>query len=237
MAEPGRRLLISCEHGGNLVPEEWQRLFAGAEAVLASHRGYDPGAAELARWLAERLRAPLYVAEVTRLLVDLNRSPGHPALFSEFSRSLGEKERQELLARYYRPFRDAVTAGLDRMLANHGRVCHLSVHSFTPELKAEVRNADIGLLYDSRRLLEQRFCRDWQRTLARFGTGWRVRRNYPYRGAADGFVTFLRRRYPAASYLGLELEVNQKWPLQGGVPWQRLQEQLGKSLAVVLEGC
>ncbi|MNC89676.1 hypothetical protein D3C83_56490 [compost metagenome] len=37
----------------------------------------------------------------------------------------------------------------------------------------------------------------------------RVRRNYPYRGIADGLPTWLRRRYPNARYGGVELEVNQ----------------------------
>jgi hypothetical protein len=36
-----------------------------------------------------------------------------------------------------------------------------------------------------------------------------VRRNYPYRGTADGFTTYLRRQFSARKYLGIELEVNQ----------------------------
>src|SRR5436305_13375521 len=37
-------LLITCEHGGNAVPERYRGAFAGAARALASHRGYDPGA-------------------------------------------------------------------------------------------------------------------------------------------------------------------------------------------------
>ena len=37
------RLLLSCEHGGNRVPPEYGELFADAEAVLQTHRGYDIG--------------------------------------------------------------------------------------------------------------------------------------------------------------------------------------------------
>ena len=32
-------LLLTCEHGGNRVPEEFRALFAGQETLLAGHRG------------------------------------------------------------------------------------------------------------------------------------------------------------------------------------------------------
>ena len=41
--------LITCEHGGNRIPPRYRDLFAGCEALLQSHRGYDPGALTLAR--------------------------------------------------------------------------------------------------------------------------------------------------------------------------------------------
>ncbi|PLX97483.1 MAG: N-formylglutamate amidohydrolase [Desulfuromonas sp.] len=226
------RLLLSCEHGGNRVPPEYATLFQEADEVLASHRGYDIGVAPFARRLAQELSAPLYLADVTRLLVELNRSPGHPALFSEFSRELDKLQRRELLAAYYQPHRERVISAIERIMATGGRVLHLSLHSFTPELHGEVRNADIGLLYDPQRPNELALCRAWQAQL-RSGT-WRIRRNYPYRGTADGFIPWLRRRYPAAVYCGVELEINQRWPLAGGDDWETLQRQLGVTLAAAV---
>ena len=234
MAETSCALLLSCEHGGNLVPEPWQALFQGQEALLASHRGYDLGIIGFARWLAERLQAPLYLSEVTRLLVELNRSPGHPGLYSELSRSLTREQRQRLLEEHYHPYRDAVARRIEQLLAQHGKVCHVSLHSFTPELHGEVRNADIGLLYDPQRPKEKTFCLNWQENMNRRQEGWKVRRNYPYRGSADGFVTMLRRRFPADRYLGFELELNQRWPLLGGERWQKLQALVCDSLQQTL---
>src|SRR3954454_24119921 len=72
------RYLVTCEHGGNRIPARYRPLFAGAEALLESHRGYDPGALQLGREIAAALDAPLVSANVSRLLVDLNRSIGHP---------------------------------------------------------------------------------------------------------------------------------------------------------------
>lgn len=234
MADVGCALLLSCEHGGNLVPDPWLPLFLGQEVLLASHRGYDIGIAGFARWLAGQLQAPLYLAEVTRLLVELNRSPGHPGLYSEFSRTLTRDERQRLLEEHYHPYREAVTRRIEQMLEAHRRVCHVSLHSFTPELHGEVRNADVGLLYDPQRPGEKTFCLNWQENMARRDEGWRVRRNYPYLGSADSFVTMLRRQFPADRYLGFELELNQRWPLLGGERWQELQALVCDSLQQTL---
>jgi len=234
MVEDGWTLVLSCEHASNRVPEPWRKLFAGREAVLETHRGYDPGAAPIARWLASQLQAPLYQGEVSRLLVELNRSPGHPALFSEFTRPLGPVERRSLLDRYYHPYRKAVEEHIEQSLAGRGRVCQVALHSFTPELNGAVRKADIGLLYDPLRPLERGFCRAWQEAIEQRGGNWRVRRNYPYRGRADSFVTLLRRLFPAERYLGLELELNQRWPLQGGEKWDALQELIRDTLRKTL---
>ena len=197
MAEPGWKLLLSCEHGGNLVPEPYQALFAGQDDLLNSHRGYDIGIEPFARRLATELKAPLHLAQVTRLLVELNRSTGHQALFSAISRELNPADRRSLLKQHYLPYRAAILQEIEEMLARHFRVCHISLHSFTPELHGELRNADIGLLYDPQRPLEKQFCLTWQKTIENRNENWRVRRNYPYRGAADGLITQLRRRFPA----------------------------------------
>jgi predicted N-formylglutamate amidohydrolase len=37
----------------------------------------------------------------------------------------------------------------------------------------------------------------------------KIRSNYPYLGNADGFTTYLRKRFQK-NYLGIELEINQK---------------------------
>lgn len=236
MSEYSWQLFLSCEHGGNRVPPEYAGLFAGAGGVLQTHRGCDIGIAAFARRVAQELDAPLQRAEVTRLLVDLNRAPGHQALFSEYSRPLPERERERLLARWYHPYRETVNEKIGQILAGGGKVCHISLHSFTPELNGTVRNADIGLLYDPRRTLERRFCLAWQQRLESAGEGWHVRRNYPYRGVTDSLISFQRRRRPADRYLGLELELNQRWPLKGGTDWKRLQQLVIESLRVVLTG-
>lgn len=231
---PDVRLIVSCEHGGNRVPERYRPLFLKAGEVLATHRGWDIGILPLARRLAEGLGAPLHAAEVTRLLVDLNRSLGSPTLFSEFTRDLPPGEREAILADYYHPYRREAEGAVAAAIASGETVLHLSVHSFTPELRGKVRTADLGLLYDPSRPAERDFCRRWQGVLAGLAPELRVRRNYPYRGTSDSLASFLHRRHPPERYLGIELEVNQALPLSGPERWGRVQDVLLASLRRML---
>lgn len=226
--------VVSCEHGGNRIPAAYHALFAGHGQVLRSHRGYDPGALRMARDLAAALKAPLHACTVSRLLIELNRSPRHARLYSEFTRDAGAELRRELLERYYLPYRDAVETRIAAMTAGGLRVVHLSSHSFTPEFEGVVRDADIGLLYDPRRGGERALCREWRLALARHAPGLKVRMNYPYAGTADGFTTYLRRRFPGTDYLGIELEINQRHAALGPA-WHALREAVIAALRQALQ--
>lgn len=221
-------LLVTCEHGGNEVPREYRGLFRGAERALESHRGWDPGALELAERIAEELGVPLVAATVSRLVVDLNRSLSNRAVLSEWTRRLDGAGRTRLMARYYGPHREAVER-LVRRLGRRGRAVHIAVHSFTPVLRGARRDADIGLLYDPTRGPERELCGAWRAALG----GLRVRMNYPYRGTSDGLTSALRRRHGVRRYAGIELEVNQR--LVRGPGWTRVQMAIVGSLRRVRE--
>lgn len=202
-------LLLTCEHGGNRVPREAAALFRDHAALLASHRGWDPGALSLARLAARRTGAPLVAATVTRLLVELNRSPHNPRVFSSITRPLPAVRRRALFERYHRTHWERVEREIRAALARAPRVVHVAFHSFTPVLGEERRDFGVGLLYDPARPRERTFCDAWVAALAAAAPSLRVRRNTPYRGTADGLPTAMRWRFPASRYLGVELEVNQ----------------------------
>lgn len=199
--------VLSCEHGGNLLPTPYEHLFEGSREILSTHRGYDPGALPLAKALAEHWNAPLVYSEVTRLLAELNRSTHHPRWLSEWSRQLTAPERQVLREWLFEPYRKELRAMLDQRFELGHSVVHLSVHSFTPIWNGEPRRVDLALLYDPRRAGERELCGHWTRALRKRIPHWNVRRNFPYLGAADGLTTSLRRRYDPGAYWGLELEV------------------------------
>ena len=231
-----RRLVLTCEHGGNRVPAPYRQLFAtrAAQAALDSHRGYDLGALALARRLSRQLATELLYSTVTRLLVEPNKTIGHAAVFSDFSALLSDAERQQVLARYYHPHRERVTARIDQLAAIGADVVHVAVHSFTPRLRGETRRADIALLYDPRRPAEREFCAAWAHCMRQLDPGLCYRKNYPYRGRDDGFTTWLRGRHPDPRYLGIELEVNQRLLVGARQELPRVVSVVGRSLAGLL---
>lgn len=226
----GGAVLVTCEHGGNRVPGRYAHLFAGQEALLASHRGWDPGTLSLGRALARRIGAPLHYSRTSRLLVDLNRSLHHHHLFSAVTRGLPEDERERILRNWYRPHREKVRAAVEGRIASGETVLHLAMHSFTPVLEGKARRVEIGLLFDPAREKERTFCHGVRRGLvARLGRvegPLRVRLNQPYRGVADGFPTWLRGRFPPDRYLGIEVEVSQGLILGGGPAWRQARSAI-----------
>lgn len=93
---------------------------------------------------------------------------------------------------------------------------------------------DVGLLYDPGRTGERDLCLAWKREIEAARPDLRVRRNAPYRGVSDGHVTALRKRFPQG-YLGLELEVNQRFFLNNRPIFDELLDLLPRTLAVALD--
>jgi predicted N-formylglutamate amidohydrolase len=113
-------------------------------------------------------------------------------------------------------------------------VIHIAAHSFTPALDGVIRRADVAWLYDPRRPGESAFARAWMRAFAQRAPDMRLRRNYPYQGRSDGLASWLRKRHRDETYVGIELEVNQRFVAQGGVPWCGVRAMLIDSLAEAL---
>jgi len=197
--------------------------------VLDSHRGLDYGALEVARAFGRRLSVAPFMATTTRLVVDLNRSAYHRDVFSEYTRVLAPEQRAAAMAAHYWPYRNAVEGAVDRAVAAGKVVLHVSSHSFTPVLRGEVRNCDIGFLYHPARAGEVRFIDAWYDAVHAAAPELVLRRNYPYRGISDALVTHLRRRHSERAYAGVELEVNQKHV--GSRGWRALVSMLTTTLA------
>lgn len=204
-----KKIIITCEHGGNEIPEEFRYLFSADLEILTTHRGWDPGALDLAQSLSNNLNVPLFYSKTSRLLIELNRSLHHPALFSGYIKDLEPERKKKVIIEHYLPYRNTVEKLIKESIEKNYTVIHISVHSFTPVLNNVVRNCDIGLLYDPTRNEEKNFCQEWKNLLVKNNKDLKVRFNYPYKGTADGFTTYLRKSF-LENYVGIELEVNQK---------------------------
>ena len=202
------RPVVTCEHAGNTVPLNYAHLFHGKEEILQSHRGWDPGAVEVAAALSKELSAPFFICETTRLLVEPNRSLHSESLFSEYSQSLTEAEKNHLLENYYHPHRSAV----EQLIRNSSDgILHLSIHTFTPVWDGRERIIDLGLLFDPDRNNEAKVCEDYRTKLKKSLPAMNIEFNAPYKGIDDGFTTYLRTQFDNDRYLGIEIEINQKF--------------------------
>ena len=202
------RPVVTCEHAGNSVPLNYAHLFHGKEEILQSHRGWDPGAVDVATALSKELSAPFFICETTRLLIEPNRSLHSESLFSEYSQSLTDAEKNHLLENYYHPHRSAV----EQLIRNSSDgILHLSIHTFTPVWDGCERTIDLGLLFDPDRSNEAKVCEDYRIKLTKALPAMNIEFNAPYKGIDDGFTTYLRTQFDNDRYLGIEIEINQKF--------------------------
>lgn len=222
------KLVLTCEHGGYLIPKTYEPYFKDQEVILHSHRGFDLGALDAFLSL-KPLSDFSKFSKISRLLIELNRSLHHGQLFSEFSKLLSKAEKTELINNYYFEYRRDVESAIKKRIDTGETVVHISVHSFTPILNSIKRDCDIGLLYDSKKTNEKSFCKLLKEELLSLNPNLKVRYNYPYLGKSDGFTTFLRKRFPE-NYIGIEMEINQKFSNKN-----KIQKALKKTLFEALK--
>jgi predicted N-formylglutamate amidohydrolase len=145
-------ILVVCDHASNHVPEEIN--LGINEALLSQHIAYDIGVMGVASFLVELSGCAAFLANNSRLVVDLNRNPGDAGAITMVSdgvdipgNHLGAAERQARLGRYFHPYHDR----LEDLLHHHPPALILSIHSFTPRLETDPhgeRPWEIGILYN-----------------------------------------------------------------------------------------
>jgi predicted N-formylglutamate amidohydrolase len=226
-------LFLSCEHATNAVPPNYRHVFHQHESLLETHRAIDLGSEAIIRQLSQTFGCEYITASVTRLLIDCNRSLSHATCFSEFSKSLSTAEKQQLIDKYYLPYRQKTEDMIKHHIDKGHQVLHLSIHTFTPILNGIPRNTGIGLLYDPKHHGEKEVVRQLHGILSQ-QTDYRIRLNYPYRGNTDSFTTYLRKRYPQTDYLGIELEVNQAL-VENKACLESVTQALSNSLSELLQ--
>ena len=149
---PGR-WLVTCDHATNRVPQDVGSGSLGIAAEdMARHIAYDPGAAGVARALAELLDSPAILSDFSRLVIDPNRGEDDPTLIMKLydgtiipaNRAVGATETERRLATLYRPYHDAYA----RLAARQQGTVIVAVHSFTHCLKGRTpRPWHVGVLH------------------------------------------------------------------------------------------
>ena len=152
---PETSLVMTCEHAGNELPPGFE-LSEQEREWLEDHWGWDIGAERLVRALMEREPAVAVLSRYSRLLCDVNRhldrwDLARPHVGGEpidFNAELTERDLQQRVDRFHTPYHEAVDECLSEVNRHSPEFFLVSVHTFTPVLGEEVRDMEVGLLFD-----------------------------------------------------------------------------------------
>lgn len=144
-------ILVVSDHASNHVPAD---IDLGIDpALLDQHIAIDIGVAGVATAMAERPGIAAFLGGVSRLVCDFNREEHAPAVIPIASdghaipgNALDHAGHEARLARFFRPYHDALAALLD----DKPPALILSLHSFTPQLATsdQPRPWQVGVLYN-----------------------------------------------------------------------------------------
>ena len=202
-----RPVLVTCEHAGHAVPQAMADLGLPHDD-LKDHIGWDPGAGDLARALANGMSCTAVLSAYSRLIVDLNRplaaETSMPAISDgrriPANQTLSDEERQRRADLLYWPYHTEVEAQLARLARDGATPALISVHSFTQEMQTgETRPWEIGVLHAS----DDRIARPLLKALEPYGVG----DNEPYSGVEYGYA--FRVHAHAQGFPHVELELRQ----------------------------
>jgi predicted N-formylglutamate amidohydrolase len=153
-ADGDASVLLLCDHADNRIPADMGDLGL-SRADLQRHIAYDVGARGLTLALSDALNAPAVLGRFSRLVIDPNRGEDDPTLVMKLydgslipgNRDAGPEEIERRLNRFHRPYHAAVSAAIDRALADGVEPRLIAVHSFTPQLRGRApRPWHVGVL-------------------------------------------------------------------------------------------
>lgn len=200
-------LIITCEHASPHIPTTYRDKMLIPNNI-EEHRVYDKGAFEAAENFGCIKDCSVIDFPCSRLLIDANRSITNRSLFSVYANGLSSLDRYILIEELYISFRMKTIKEIEKS----SKAIHLSFHSYTPVLNGKVRNYDAGILYDPSRPEETDLCRKLIKHMNRKGV--KTVANKPYKGSADGHTTALRKEFSSDRYIGIEIELSQKFSVK-----------------------
>lgn len=215
-------IVLSGPHNGWIVPDDYiqngkplgvESYWFDPQANNKRHEACDWGMQDLFDEISAQNKEYCMIgAQISRLIVDLNRIPSVMVYESSSetgeiipgNTDLDETEKQHRLYTYYAPYHAALDKILQTTKEKFGRVIWLDLHSFNPTWQGEKRNVGIGTLKMERNdfTLKVEECLD-----ETFGEMFAADQPYdlslsPYREINAGGVTATRND---VDYFGIEI--------------------------------
>lgn len=231
VGEPGSTgILCVADHASNFVPPDIE---LGIDpALLDAHIAVDIGVEGVADRIARRHSIPAHIATVSRLVCDLHRKEGEPAVIPAESDghliagNIGA-DIEMRLNRFHRPYHDALARMIDevrpRML--------VAIHSFTPKLETSdtPRPWEVALLYNQ----DDRAA---QHAIRLFGEqGLTVGDNEPYSGKQLNATMDRHAEARGLPYLTIEIRNDQIATEAGQARWATMIADVAGRTLLALE--
>ncbi|WP_337190477.1 N-formylglutamate amidohydrolase [Tsuneonella aeria] len=223
-------IVLVADHASNAVPPD---IDLGIDpALLHEHIAVDIGVDAVAEDLARNSGIPAHLACVSRLVCDLHREEDNPAVIPEASDghaipgNIGI-DREARLARFHRPYHDALAAWLDA--ADPALV--ISLHSFTPALRSAPapRPWEVALLYNR----DDRAARHAIKLFEEHGL--KVGDNEPYSGRLLNATMNRHAEAHGRPYLAIEVRQDLITDAAGQARWAALIGKVAGQVAILLE--
>lgn len=214
--------LFSCNNATCAVPEAYREIFRGAEDVVGSPAGWEPGALNLAQGFAMKFRTPLVHGDVTRLLIDFENDGD--ARWSRFSLKLPEATRLKVVDRHERPYRMMLKQRIAEDLRRHEALLHVMIHTDPATDGLVLLQTPVGAD------LAEKFSNAWRARLVAADVDVRQVKGVVLNdlGAALGDA------FPAERYAQVKLSVSQTFFLEGRPwRWETLKKLVLESLVLV----
>lgn len=204
-------------------------------AWLNEHIAVDIGSAALTRTLQVGFGCRAVLAEVSRLVIDLNREPERADLIPELSDGrviagnvgLPDAERQRRIVRYFEPYHAAIEAAA----ATDCPALIVSIHSFTPKLASRpnvARPWPVGVLYN-------RDDRAAMLSIAHLrAQDVDVGDNQPYSGRELNYTMNRHAEAAGIAYLGFEVRQDQLGDGAGIAHWAQVLGRTIRHVAAAL---
>ncbi|MDX1499216.1 MAG: N-formylglutamate amidohydrolase [Woeseiaceae bacterium] len=178
-------ILLVCDHASCRFPAALGDMGLDPFARRC-HLAIDIGAGSLTEKLAHGLGTTAVLAQYSRLVVDCNRQLMDPGAFLEYgdgilvpgNRNLRQADKDRRADAIYWPYHHAIDEQIKRLRAAGPPPAFISVHSFTPVLNGEVREWQIGVLWDKDTRLSDIFIEEFR------NAGYVTGDNEPYSGKA-----------------------------------------------------
>jgi len=153
-------VLILSDHSGCRIPGDLNSLGL-PEEECRRHIGWDIGATDMTKRLAEKLDAVAVLNHVSRLVIDPNRYPGTSSSIPGIAdgtlvpgnQNLSDEERKRRIRLSFIPYHRRIAREIARLRRQVGIPVIIAMHSFTPTMQREWRPWHAAVLYaDDNRL-------------------------------------------------------------------------------------